>query len=72
MHLYASYGKGFQTPLDWSWRIGLRSRYTGVEFRVGRPARSNNGEIGAKFATGGNFSADVAAFDSTSNDGKLE
>ncbi len=33
-----------------------------------RPARSNNGEVGAKFAAGGAFSADVAAFDTRTDD----
>jgi iron complex outermembrane recepter protein len=66
MHLYASYGKGFETPLDSE--LAYRPDGTpGLNFAL-RPARSNNGEVGAKFAAGGAFSADVAAFDTRTND----
>jgi iron complex outermembrane recepter protein len=66
LHLYASYGKGFQTPLD-SELAYRPDGAPGLNFAL-RPARSNNGEIGAKIATGDNFSAAVAAFDTRTDD----
>jgi iron complex outermembrane recepter protein len=66
LHLYASYGKGFQTPLDSE--LAYRPDGTpGLNFAL-RPARSNNGEIGAKFAAGSQLSADLAAFDTRTDD----
>jgi iron complex outermembrane receptor protein len=66
LHLYASFGKGFQTPLDSE--LAYRPDDTpGLNFAL-RPARSNNGELGAKFAAGSHFSADVAAFDTHTDD----
>ena len=60
LHLYASYGKGFQTPLDSE--LAYRPDGTpGLNFAL-RPARNNSGEIGAKIAAGRRFSADLAAF----------
>jgi iron complex outermembrane receptor protein len=66
LHLYASYGKGFQTPLD-SELAYRPDGAPGLNFAL-RPARSNNGEIGAKIATGDDFSAAVAAFDTRTDD----
>lgn len=66
LHLYASYGKGFQTPLDSE--LAYRPNGTpGLNFAL-RPARNNSGEIGAKVAAGRHFSADVAAFDTRTDD----
>jgi len=66
LHLYASYGKGFQTPLDSE--LAYRPNGTpGLNFAL-RPARSNNGEIGAKFALARDFSAGIAAFDTHTDD----
>ncbi len=60
LHLYASYGKGFQTPLDSE--LAYRPDGTpGLNFAL-RPARNNSGEFGAKIAAGRHFSADLAAF----------
>ena len=55
LHLYASYGKGFQTPLDSE--LAYRPDGTSGLNLALRPARSNNGEVGAKFAVGAAFSA---------------
>ncbi|HEV2442742.1 MAG TPA: TonB-dependent receptor [Steroidobacteraceae bacterium] len=66
LHLYASYGKGFQTPLD-SELAYRPNGAPGLNFAL-RPARSNNGEIGAKIVTGDEFSAAVAAFDTRTDD----
>ncbi|HEY1890836.1 MAG TPA: TonB-dependent receptor [Steroidobacteraceae bacterium] len=66
LHLYASYGKGFQTPLD-SELAYQPDGAPGLNLTL-RPARSNNGEIGAKFAAGGGFSAGIAAFDTRTDD----
>ncbi|MHB8816164.1 MAG: TonB-dependent receptor family protein [Steroidobacteraceae bacterium] len=66
LHLYASYGKGFQTPLD-SELAYRPNGAPGLNFAL-RPARSNNGEMGAKIATGDNFSAAIAAFDTRTDD----
>jgi iron complex outermembrane receptor protein len=61
LHLYASYGQGFQTP------IGAELAYrpdggAGLNFAL-RPARSDNTEIGAKLRLHRNLTAEVAAFD---------
>jgi iron complex outermembrane receptor protein len=61
LHLYASYGQGFQTP------IGSELAYRpdggpGLNFAL-RPARSDNTEIGAKLRLRRNLTAEVAAFD---------
>jgi iron complex outermembrane recepter protein len=61
LHLYASYGQGFQTPL------GSELAYRpdggpGLDFGL-RPARSDNSEIGAKLRMSRNLTAEVAAFD---------
>ncbi len=66
LHLYASYGKGFQTPLDSE--LAYRPDGTpGLNFAL-RPAVSNNGEIGAKIAPDSRLSANVAAFDTRTDD----
>jgi iron complex outermembrane recepter protein len=61
LHLYASYGQGFQTPL------GSELAYrpdggAGLNFAL-RPARSDNSEIGAKLRLRRDLTAEVAAFD---------
>jgi iron complex outermembrane receptor protein len=61
LHLYASYGQGFQTPL------GSELAYrpdggAGLNFAL-RPARSDNSEIGAKVRLGHALSGGIAAFD---------
>ena len=66
LHFYASYGKGFQTPLD-SELAYRPDGSPGLNFAL-RPARSNNGEIGAKVAAGRRLALDVAAFDTRTDD----
>ena len=66
LHLYASYGQGFQTP------IGSELAYrpdggAGLNFGL-RPARSDNSEIGAKLRLRHDLSAEVAAFDTLTRD----
>jgi iron complex outermembrane receptor protein len=66
MHLYASYGQGFQTPL------GSELAYrpdggAGLNFAL-QPARSDNSEIGAKFRLGRNLTAETAAFDTRTHE----
>jgi iron complex outermembrane recepter protein len=60
LHLYASYGQGFQTPL------GSELAYRadgGAGLNLGlRPARSNNSEVGAKLEWRPDLSAEVTAF----------
>lgn len=65
LHLYASYGKGFQTPLD-SELAYRPDGSAGLNFAL-RPARSNNGELGAKIASG-HLLAGLAAFDTRTDD----
>lgn len=61
MHLYASYGQGFQTPID----AELAYRPDGAPgLNLGlRPARSVNSELGAKFRMSRDLSGGLAAFD---------
>ncbi len=66
LHLYASYGKGFQTPLD-SELAYRPDGAPGLNFGL-RPAVSNNGEIGAKLAPSRHLAVDVAAFDTRTDD----
>lgn len=66
LHLYASYGQGFQTP------IGSELAYRpdggdGLNFAL-RPARSDNSEMGAKLRLRRNLSGEVAAFDTLTRD----
>ncbi|HEX5461622.1 MAG TPA: TonB-dependent receptor [Steroidobacteraceae bacterium] len=63
LHLYASYGQGFQTPL------GSELAYrpfggAGLNLAL-RPSRSDNSEVGAKLRMSRNLSAEVAAFDTS-------
>jgi iron complex outermembrane receptor protein len=61
LHLYASYGQGFQTPI--ASELAYRSDGgPGLNFAL-RPARSDNSEIGAKLRLSRNLNAEVAAFD---------
>ena len=60
LHLYASYGQGFQTPL------GSELAYRpdggpGLNFAL-RPARSDNSELGAKMRLQHDLSAELAVF----------
>ncbi|HVS77963.1 MAG TPA: TonB-dependent receptor [Steroidobacteraceae bacterium] len=66
LHLYASYGQGFQTPIA----AELAYRPTGgagLNFGL-RPARSVNSEIGAKFRMSRNLTAGLAAFNTLTRD----
>ena len=66
LHLYASYGQGFQTPLG----SELAYRPDGAAgFNPLRAARSNNGELGAKLQMTHELSAELAVFEAlTSNE----
>ncbi|MDE2451589.1 MAG: TonB-dependent receptor [Gammaproteobacteria bacterium] len=66
LHLYVSYGQGFQTPL------GSELAYRpdgglGLNFAL-QPARSTNSEIGAKLRLHRDLTAEVAAFDTRTHD----
>lgn len=66
LHLYASFGKGFQTPL--ASELAYRpDGAPGLNFAL-RPAINRSGEVGAKVALGRDFHADVAAFDTRTDD----
>jgi len=59
-HLYASYGKGFETPTFNE--LGYRpDGSAGINFDL-VPARSNNGEIGSKLRVGNGGEFDLALF----------
>jgi iron complex outermembrane recepter protein len=61
LHLYASYGQGFQTPI--AAELAYRpDGAPGLNFGL-HPARSVNSEIGAKFRMTPNLTAELAAFD---------
>ena len=61
LHLYASYGQGFQTPI--ASELAYRpDGGPGLNFAL-RPARSDNSEIGAKLRLRRNLAAEIAAFD---------
>jgi iron complex outermembrane receptor protein len=61
VHLYASYGQGFQTPI--AAELAYRpDGGPGLDFGL-RPARSVNSEVGAKFRLRGRLTAGVAVFD---------
>ena len=62
LHLYASYGQGFQTPLgsELAYRADGSS---GLNLAL-RPARSDNGELGAKLKISDNLSAEATVFQS--------
>jgi iron complex outermembrane receptor protein len=66
LHLYASYGQGFQTPLgsELAYRPDGQS---GLNLGL-QPARSNNGELGAKVRVGSDLSADAALFQTLTHD----
>ena len=66
LHLYASFGQGFQTPI--SSELAYRpDGQPGLNLGL-RPARSNNGEIGAKFHVSRRLSGSLAAFLTHTND----
>ncbi len=60
LHLYASYGQGFQTPLgsELAYRADASS---GLNLALA-PARSHSAELGAKFQVDPNFRVEVALF----------
>ncbi|HEX8755081.1 MAG TPA: TonB-dependent receptor [Steroidobacteraceae bacterium] len=61
LHLYASYGQGFQTPI--ASELAYRPNGApGLNFDL-RPARSDNSEIGAKLRIGRDLTGEIAAFD---------
>jgi iron complex outermembrane receptor protein len=61
LHLYASYGQGFQTPI--AAELAYRpDGAAGLNFGL-RPARSVNSEIGAKLLVSRTLRAGIAAFD---------
>jgi iron complex outermembrane recepter protein len=60
LHLYASYGKGFQTPLG-SELAYRADGSTGLNLAL-RPARSNNGELGAKVQVNQDLTGEVTLF----------
>lgn len=65
MHLYASYGRGFETPTfaELAYRPGDPSSGTaGLNFGLDA-ARSDNAELGAKFRLGSATRAQIALFD---------
>lgn len=65
-HLYASWGKGFETP-TYS-ELGYRpNNQSGLNFDL-RPARSRNGELGSKWRLAGGGTLDVALFQADSHD----
>ena len=66
LRLYASYGKGFQTPLG----SELAYRPDGTSgLNLGlRPARSNNTELGVKVAIDPDISAEFAVFQAQTRD----
>ena len=66
LHLYAAFGQGFRTPLA-SELAYQPDGAPGINLAL-RPARSNNGEIGAKFRVGHTLYANVAAFLTHTND----
>jgi iron complex outermembrane recepter protein len=66
LRLYASYGRGFQTPLGSE--LAYRPDGTsGLNFDL-RPARSNNTELGAKIAIDPDISAEFAVFQAQTRD----
>jgi iron complex outermembrane receptor protein len=61
LHLYASYGQGFQTPI--ASELAYRADGgAGPNFGL-HPARSINSEVGAKLRISRNFTGGIAAFD---------
>ncbi len=60
LHLYASFGQGFQTPLgsELAYRPDGRA---GLNFGL-QPARSDNSELGAKVQVNRDFTAEAAIF----------
>ena len=66
LHLYASYGQGFQTPLG-SELAYRPDASPGLNFAL-RPSRSDNGELGAKFLLGRRLSAEITGFETLTHD----
>ena len=66
LHLYAAFGEGFRTPL--ASELAYRPDGQPGNNLALRPARSNNGEIGAKIQVGRTLYATVAAFLTHTND----
>jgi len=66
LHLYASWGQGFRTPL--ASELAYRpDGLPGLNLAL-RPARSSDGEIGAKIRPSRNVSAELSAFDTRTTD----
>jgi iron complex outermembrane recepter protein len=65
LHLYASYGKGFQTPIgtEVAYRADGASGFNNLN-----AAQSNNAEFGAKLRFGSNLSIEAAVFQARTND----
>src|SRR3546814_16103258 len=60
-HLYAAYGRGFETPTFAE--LAYRPDGAGLQFEL-NAARSNDAEFGAKFRFGRATQAQTAVFDS--------
>ncbi|HEY6484457.1 MAG TPA: TonB-dependent receptor [Steroidobacteraceae bacterium] len=66
LHLYGSYGQGFQTPLGSE--LAYRADGSpGLNFAL-QPARSDNSEAGAKLQLGADFNAEAAVFQTLTHD----
>jgi iron complex outermembrane recepter protein len=66
LHLYASYGQGFQTPIDAE--LAYRpDGESGLNFGL-RPARNDSWELGAKMQASSSLSAEVAIFRALTRD----
>ncbi len=60
VHLYASYGQGFQTPLG-SELAYRRDGHAGLNFGL-QPSHSNNSELGVKLQMSRDLNAELAVF----------
>ena len=66
LHLYASYGQGFQTPLG-SELAYRADGSTGLNLGL-KPARSNNGELGAKLQISPDLTGEATVFRALTRD----
>ena len=66
LHLYASYGQGFQTPLG-SELAYRADGSTGLNLGL-KPARSNNGELGAKLQISQDLTGEATVFRALTRD----
>ncbi|WP_028006879.1 TonB-dependent receptor family protein [Solimonas flava] len=72
VHLYGSYGRGFETPTfaELAYRPieqATTPAEAGLNFAL-KPARSDNAELGAKFKLGAQTQAQLAVFDTETKD----